>query len=202
MADAHATAHSQFVAMTLIQAQGLTHGPIHKLNCSWPAGVSWICGDEGTGKTTLLRLLAGDVQPTAGNVLVPEGGVFWLDLQGAQHDDITVQNCWDDLRCTCPNWQENVFQALTDDLAMRAHLHKRLHMLSRGSRRKVMLIAALASGAAVTLLDQPFVSLDAVSIRILQDFLQDAADHPARAWLVADYAAPAHMAAQRVLHLA
>jgi ABC-type polysaccharide/polyol phosphate transport system ATPase subunit len=75
----------------LIQTHALTHGPIHNLSFSWPAGVSWICGDEGTGKTTLLRLLAGDVQPLVGTVMAPEGGVFWVDLQNKVHDTTTVQ---------------------------------------------------------------------------------------------------------------
>jgi energy-coupling factor transporter ATP-binding protein EcfA2 len=63
-------------------------------------------------------------------------------------------------------------------------------MLSTGSRRKVALAGALASGAMVTLLDQPFVSLDAVSIQEVLDFLQAMSSHPTRAWVVADYTVP------------
>ena len=46
-------------------------------------------------------------------------------------------------------------------------------------------------GATVTLLDQPFVSLDAVSIRALQDMLSSQAAASDRAWLIADYETPA-----------
>jgi len=42
----------------------------------------------------------------------------------------------------------------------------------------------------VTLLDQPFVSLDAVSIQAVLDFLQDMSTHPTRTWVVADYTVP------------
>jgi ABC-type multidrug transport system ATPase subunit len=84
---------------------------------------------------------------------------------------------------------------------MHAHLEKRLNMLSTGSRRKVMVLAALASGAAVTLLDQPFAALDVASVRIIQEVLREASDHPSRAWLVADYEAPANLSATRVLRL-
>jgi ABC-type Mn2+/Zn2+ transport system ATPase subunit len=38
----------------------------------------------------------------------------------------------------------------------------------------------LASGATVTLLDQPFAALDLASIGILKDFLNEAAKHPSR----------------------
>lgn len=182
----------------------LDHGPhqvIQNLNFSWPAGLSWICGDEGSGKTTLLRLLASDLQPTAGSVQAPVGGVFWAHLQTPEYDNITVQACWDTLRPRYPQWQETLLQELTNALAMRPHVLKKLNMLSTGSRRKVMLIAALASGAAVTLLDQPFVSLDQMSIRLIKDFLSEASHHPSRAWLVTDYEVPTDLPLATVLQL-
>jgi ABC-type multidrug transport system ATPase subunit len=181
--------------------EGLTFGPIHNLSFSWPAGVSWICGDEGTGKTTLLRLLAGDVQPEAGQVVAPECNVFWVDLQDAAHDSTTVQACWDALRRRWPNWNESLLQDLAQELDMQQHADKRLNMLSAGSRRKVMVLAALASGADVTLLDQPFTALDLASVRILHEFLHEAAEHPTRAGIVADYEAPSDLPLACVLNL-
>ena len=185
----------------LIQVNHLTLGPIQNLSFTWPPGVSWVCGDEGKGKTTLLRLLAGDVQPTTGQVVTPEGGVFWTDLQSATYDTATVQACWDLLRVHHPRWNQDLLQDLTEELDMTQHLHKRLNMLSAGSRRKVMVVAALASGAAVTLLDQPFAALDWGSIRTIQEFLHEAAEHPRRAWIVADYTAPSDMPLASVLNL-
>ena len=186
---------------TLLTAEGISHGPIRNLSFTWPAGVSWVCGDEGTGKTTLLRLLAGDVQPTSGTVRVPAGGVFWVDLQDPAHDSTTVQACWDALRAQYLHWNDALLQDLADALDMHQHREKRLNMLSTGSRRKVMVVAALASGATVTLMDQPFAALDLASIRIIQEVLQEAADHTSRVWIVADYEAPANSPATRVLHL-
>ena len=184
-----------------LEVQDITLGPIQNLSFTWPAGVSWVCGDEGTGKTTLLRLLAGDTQPTAGSIMAIEGGVFWVDLQGAAHDSTTVQAAWDALRMRYPNWNEDLLQDLADALDMNAHRDKQLHMLSTGSRRKVTVVAALASSAAVTLLDQPFAALDAASVRVLKDFLREAATHPRRAWVVADYEAPHDLPLASVLNL-
>jgi ABC-type multidrug transport system ATPase subunit len=184
-----------------LEVQGITCGPIHNLSFTWPAGVSWICGDEGTGKTTLLRLLASDVQATAGKLIAPQGDVFWVDLQDAAHDTTTVQACWDALRTRWPNWNQDLLQDLAKELDMTQHLDKRLNMLSAGSRRKVMVLAALASGAAVTLLDQPFAALDLTSIRIIHELLHEAAEHPSRAWIVADYEAPSDLPLACVLNL-
>ncbi len=185
----------------LLQTLDLSLGPIQNLSFTWSAGVSWVCGDEGKGKTTLLRLLAGDLQPTAGTVVMDEGSVFWADLQDDAHDATTVQACWDALRGRHANWNDALLEDLAEELNMNPHREKQLHMLSAGSRRKVMVVAALASGAAVTLLDQPFAALDLASVRIIQDFLREAATHTNRAWIVADYEVPASLQATRVLHL-
>ena len=190
----------------LLRSHDLSGGPsgetiIHKLSFEWTPGLHWVCGDEGSGKTSLLRLLAGDLPALHGRVDRPMGGVFWVDLKGGEHDQTTVQACWDQLQALFPNWQDTLAQDLIEALDMERHRHKPLFMLSTGSRRKVMLVAALASGASVTLLDQPFVSLDAVSVRVIKDFLAEAAEHPSRTWIVADYEMPEGLAAASVLDL-
>jgi ABC-type multidrug transport system ATPase subunit len=190
----------------LLQVHQLSGGPdaqavIHDLDFAWPAGLSWICGDEGSGKTTLLRLLAGDLQPHSGQVIRPAGGVFWADLQGAEHDPNTVQDCWQQCQTLYPHWDAPLLQDLAEELDMVQHRHKPLFMLSAGSRRKVGLIAALASGASVTLLDQPFAALDQRSVLTTKAFLGEAAHAATRAWIVADYEPPNDLPLARVLQL-
>ncbi len=190
----------------LLQVHQLTGGPnaqavIQDLNFAWPAGLSWICGDEGSGKTTLLRLLAGDLEPLSGQVMRPAGGVFWTDLQAAKHDAISVQDCWQQCQNQYPHWDAPLLQDLAEELDMAQHRHKPLYMLSTGSRRKVGLIAALASGASVTLLDQPFSALDQRSVLTIKAFLEEAAHAATRAWIVADYEAPNDLPLARVLQL-
>ncbi len=190
----------------LLQTHHLSGGPtghpvIQGLSFSWPAGLNWVCGDEGCGKTSLLRLLAGDLQPLSGTVQSPPGGVFWADFKGAEHNPSTVQACWDPLQTLYPHWNSELLDDLSKALDMERHRQKPLYMLSTGSRRKVMLIAALASGAKVTLLDQPFVSLDQASIRVIKDFLRECGKQAGRVWIVADYEAPDDLPIATVLQL-
>ena len=71
------------------------------------------------------------------------------------------------------------------------HLAKPMYALSTGSRRKAGLAAALATGAALTLLDEPCAGLDPPSLAYLARALNDAAraahaaHQPARALLLA-----------------
>jgi ABC-type nitrate/sulfonate/bicarbonate transport system ATPase subunit len=78
---------------------------------------------------------------------------------------------------------------------------KQLFMLSTGSKRKVWLTAAFASGAAVLLLDEPFAALDAPSIAFVKEQLQGISAHAGRAAVIADYAAPSGVPLAGVIDL-
>jgi len=146
-----------------------------------PPGLVAITGEEGAGKTTLLRRLGEG--PSA----------LWFDLSLPGQNEQAPQQVWDALRQRCPLWDMQLQQDLIEALDLHPHLGKKLSMLSTGSRRKVALVGLLASGATVTCLDQPFAALDASSARVIRDFLADMADHPTRAWVVADYEADARL---------
>ena len=150
-----------------------------------PPGLVMLTGDEGAGKTSLLRRLSGDLPAVAGQAPCPD--TLWLDLSLPGQDDETPHQVWGALRQRCPRWNASLQQALAQALDLSPHQDKKLFMLSTGSRRKVGLVGLMASGATVTCLDQPFTALDGSSARVVRDFLTDMADHATRTWLVADY---------------
>jgi ABC-type multidrug transport system ATPase subunit len=152
-----------------------------------PPGLIAVTGDERTGKTTLLRRLAGEpVAPT--DVRAAVDGL-WLDLALPAHDGLTPPQWWQLLQRQCAAWDANLHRLLVQAFELDPHLDKTLSMLSTGTRRKAALAGLLSGGATVTCLDQPFAALDARSCRVLRDFLADVADHPRRSWVVADYEA-------------
>ncbi|WP_298932360.1 hypothetical protein [uncultured Ramlibacter sp.] len=156
-----------------------------------PPGLVAVTGDEGAGKTRLLRRLAEQAAPSS----------LWLDLALPGQDALAAQQVWDGLRQTCPLWDTQLLAQLVEALGLQPHLAKQLFMLSTGSRRKVALVGLLASGARLTCLDQPFAALDAASARVIRDFLADVADHPARTWVVADYEADPRLPWRRQIAL-
>lgn len=141
-------------------------------------GLNALTGDEGSGKTRLLRELSESTADT-----------LWLDLRLPEHDEHTPEEVWAQLQSRCPRWNAELQIDLSDALDLVDHLGKRLFMLSTGSRRKVALVGLLASGASVTCIDQPYAALDIPSARLIRGFLEEAAEHPSRAWIVADYEA-------------
>ena len=74
-------------------------------------------------------------------------------------------------------------------------------MLSTGSKRKVWLAAAFASGATVTLLDEPFAALDTASIGFILAWLRGIASDTDQAWVMADYVAPDGLPMVQVIDL-
>lgn len=201
----------------VLQVQALTfgwpgHALFNDLSFDIPPGVSLVTGDDGCGKSTLLRLMAGDLQAQAGTVSVngsptietPEvlhQAVFWIDPKTEVHDDTSATDYLQSLPLRYPRFNPEALADLVDGFSLAPHLHKPLYMLSAGSKRKVWLCAAFAAGAAVTLIDHPFAALDGPSMRFLGELLQEASEHPSRAWVLADHAAPEGVPLARLIEL-
>lgn len=198
--------HPAITTKTVLQAAGLCFDyPQRALFADWsariPPGVTLLRGGDGCGKSTLLRLLAGELPAAAGQLqlngvrldLQPDvyrQQVFWADPRSDAFDPMTALDYFRSVQRLYPGFDEPLLAELIAGLSLAPHLDKFLYMLSTGSKRKVWLAAAFASGAALTLLDEPFAALDKASAGFVMALLEDAADHPARAWVVADYQAP------------
>jgi ABC-type transport system involved in cytochrome c biogenesis ATPase subunit len=201
----------------VLQVKGLRFGwagqPLFDpLSFEIPPGVSLVRGDDGSGKSTLLRLVAGAQNADAGTLAIHgihldrqhdayRHQVFWIDPQTEAHDALAAGGYLESLSHHYPNFNTEAMAELVDGFVLRPHLAKPMYMLSTGSRRKVWLAAAFAAGTPLTLIDQPFAALDAPSIRFLHELLQDAAEHPSRAWLLADHEAPSGLLLKKTIDI-
>ncbi|WP_349741128.1 ABC transporter ATP-binding protein [Roseateles cavernae] len=158
-------------------------------------GLSLIRGGDGRGKTSLLRLIAGELAPGAGQILRSADTASCSFEQPADpvHDPVLARAWLAERRAGrfAATWLPALELGLIEGLGLSPHMDKPMFMLSTGSRRKLGLVAAAASGAALTLLDTPYAALDARSGRLLSELLAEAADSAQRAWVIADYALPA-----------
>ncbi len=166
------------------------------------AGLTWVRGGDGRGKTTLLRVMAGEERPDRGGVEHLAAAVFWIDTRTAGADDNLSARQWLAVQRTrFAPWNEEVACTLIEAFNLGEHADKALYMLSAGTRRKVGLVAAFASNAPLTLLDTPMAALDARSREVVAELLEEAADHPQRAFVVADHALPVGLDEQRLAAL-
>ncbi|CAN5865064.1 N/A [soil metagenome] len=159
------------------------------------AGVTLMFGDTGSGKSTLLRVMAG-VQPAGGRLTLRgvrldqsaaayRRNVFFVDSATSAFDQVTARACTAALREGDANFDERTWQELVDGFSLTPHVDKPMYMLSTGSKRKVWLASALASGRALTLLDEPTGALDAGSIRCLWRVLRERVKASGRAVVIA-----------------
>ena len=140
-----------------------------------------VIGASGCGKTTLLRLLAGLVQPTTGSVHL--GG---KPVAGPSRDVALVFQ--DYSRALLP-WRTAVgnvslaLEAIGIPAAERAariaqlltkvgladHAEKYPSQLSGGMQQRLQIARSLAQDPSVLLMDEPFGALDAMTRQSLQD---------------------------------
>lgn len=177
------------------------------------AGVTLLLGDTGSGKTTLLRVLAGALactgQLSIGGIRLDQDAaayrcsVFWLDAaaDAPAHDALTPRECVAAWSAVYARFDADAWQRHAEGFGLGPHLHKPMFQLSTGSKRKVGLAAALASGCPLTLLDEPTGALDAPSVAYLLRALAVCAQQPDQAVLLASAERPACVALAGVIEL-
>jgi ABC-type multidrug transport system ATPase subunit len=190
----------------ILQAHGLTFGfpkqqVFNQFSVAIPMGITYVIGDESSGKSTLLRLFSGDLTPQAGSIAIDDISqadnlvsykkhVFWVDPRTSAHDHISPNDYFDLQRSFYTTFDDDLLLELIEGLSLNDHVSKSMYMLSAGSKRKVWLAAAFASGATITFLDEPFAALDKASIHFLIGRLVNTAQNAQRAWVIADYEVP------------
>lgn len=119
-----------------------------------------LLGPSGIGKTTLLRILAGLEQPTAGSVTGLEPGARVAVL--FQEDRLfPAMRVWENLHLVCPELTKEQAVQLLGELGLEERvLEQYPRQLSGGMRRRVALARALIFPAQAVLLDEPCQGLD------------------------------------------
>jgi ABC-type multidrug transport system ATPase subunit len=201
----------------ILQANSLTfrfpqQQIFNDFSTSLAAGITYVIGGESTGKSTLLRLFAGDLTTQAGQIAINHiqqtndledfrKNVFWIDPRTTTHDQLSPNTYFDLQRSFYPSFDDALLVDLVQELSLTEHVSKAIYMLSAGSKRKVWLAAAFASGALVTLLDEPFAALDKASIGFLLTQLEKSAQNSQRAWVIADYQVPENLSISQTIDL-
>ncbi len=137
-----------------------------------------IVGNNGTGKSTFIKMLLGEQQPDEGRIVIGETVRFgYFSQDGLQFDE-----------------QQKVIDVVRDiaeyiDIGSGKHLsasqflqyflftpeqqHNYVYKLSGGERRKLYLCTVLMQNPNFLVLDEPTNDLDIVTLQVLEEYLQD-----------------------------
>lgn len=142
------------------------------LSFSFGPGAVALTGPNGTGKSTLLSLLAGVQPPQAGRILV--GGhdlasaprraralLAWVPDEAAAYDFMSGDEFLRLVLALRGQETAPALPGLIEGLGLAPHACKPFGTMSLGTRKKFMLAAGLASEAPVLLMDEPTNSIDA-----------------------------------------
>lgn len=124
-----------------------------------PGELVAVVGENGTGKTTLLRILAGDLRPDAGTVAI--GGRPGYCPQTVVLDDaLTVDQHVRYFQAAYGIGSAARAEELIDRLGFAACRGQRAGTLSGGTQQKLSLTLALMHNPPVLLLDEPYQGFD------------------------------------------
>lgn len=131
-----------------------------------------LVGRNGEGKSTLLKLLSGEIEPDAGEILRHQG-LKIRRLQQDVPDDIpfTVEKMVSEgLEDPHDDWASH--QAIDKAVSLvNLENHLQYNELSGGQKRRVLLARALVCEPDILILDEPTNHLDIESIQWLENFL-------------------------------
>ncbi|MGF1530598.1 MAG: ATP-binding cassette domain-containing protein [Puniceicoccaceae bacterium] len=136
-----------------------------------------VIGRNGTGKTTLLRVLLGELSPSSG--IIEYGTkleVVYLDQMRDQiNPELTVaENVAGDRETVEVNGApRHVHGYLKDFLFPPDRIHMKANKLSGGERNRLLLAKLLLRPANVLVLDEPTNDLDTETLELLEDLLGD-----------------------------
>ncbi len=138
-------------------------------------------GDNGCGKTTLLRLLSGLLKPTTGSIeLLGQEITHWRVVQIARVVGFVLQNPNHQLFADSvlaeirqPGVQPAIADFLLTQLNLTPQADRHPHSLSQGQKRRLALGAVLARQPQICLLDEIMVGQDPSSLALMLNVLRD-----------------------------
>ena len=164
-----------------------------------------LLGPNGAGKTTTVKMIAGLVTPTAGQLTVmghdilaqrrPAVGYIGAVLEGARNLYWRLSaeenlRYFGQLRLVPRKQLPGRIETLLAHFGLYEHRHKEVGQFSRGMQQKLAIAAALLHDPAILLLDEPTLGLDVLAARQLEEQIAVLAKEQGKAILLTTHLMP------------
>lgn len=155
---------------------------LQDLSLEFPRGqLTSLLGPSGCGKTTLLKIIAGLLEPNAGEILVdgkpvdgpgPDRAFVFQDFALLPWASVIRNVAFGlELRGVAKSERESIAEKYINDVGLSGFEKSYPHELSGGMRQRVGLARALSVDADVLLMDEPFSAVDEQTRRKFQEDL-------------------------------
>ncbi|XP_015665849.1 ATP-binding cassette sub-family A member 5 [Protobothrops mucrosquamatus] len=182
--------------------------------CIKKGEVLGILGPNGAGKSTLINILAGEVEPSSGQVLMgdyclgensmdnsmkymgycPQTNPLWPNITLQEHFEI-----YGAIKGMSASDRIEVIKCFSKALDLKEHLQKRVKKLGAGVKRKLCFALSMLGNPHITLLDEPSTGMDPIAIQHMWKAIRAAFKSKERAAILAThYMAEAEAICDRV----
>ncbi len=180
--DAHAGTMEMAVSARGIYKSYGDVEALRDLTLEFPRGqLTSLLGPSGCGKTTLLKIIAGLLEPTAGDVEVngrtvtgpgPDRAFVFQDFALMPWANVLRNVAFGlELRGVGKSERETIAESFIAQVGLSGFERSFPHELSGGMRQRVGLARALAVDSEVLLMDEPFSAVDEQTRRKFQEDL-------------------------------
>lgn len=191
--------------MSSLKAEGIvkkygTKEVLHGIDLELEQGkIYGLIGRNGAGKTTLLSILSAQSPAASGSVTL-EGQTVWENPEALSHicfsrelnpvagTNVSAMKVKEYLKIAAaffPHWDQDMAERLIDKFHL--DLKKKISRLSKGMLSMVSIVAAFASKADFTFLDEPVAGLDVVAREQFYEMLVEEFTETGRTFVVSTH---------------
>ncbi len=132
-----------------------------------------LMGQNGAGKSTIFKLIKGELKPTKGNVFITNNATIATALQVIAREDfdLTVEEYFSKAFFEVPGNIKSQINKVMNAVNLTVPTDRKIGDLSGGQQARILLAYALIQNPDILLLDEPTNNLDKAGIDHLIEFL-------------------------------